>query len=138
MKKSEIVIIILVAVVLAIVIYTYGVSPSTVSFTKAQEEPGKVSHVSGFFDKTQPVEYDKYKDASLTVFYMTDKEGNSEKVFLHDETGRPIGLENSESVDVHGSFNEKGEFHANDILTKCPSKYNQQNHKLNTITENNQ
>jgi cytochrome c-type biogenesis protein CcmE len=136
MKKSEIVIIIVVAIVVAIVIYTYGVSPNTVSFTEAKQEPGKEAHVSGFFDKTQPVHYDKIVDPSLTVFYMTDKEGQTQKVFLHEETGRPLGLENSESVDVHGSFNEKGEFHANDVLMKCPSKYNTQSHELATTAEN--
>jgi cytochrome c-type biogenesis protein CcmE len=136
MKKSEIVIIIVVAVVVSIVIYTYGVSPNTVSFTKALEIPGKESHVSGFFDKTQPVQYDEKIDPSLTVFYMTDKEGKSQKVYLHEDTGRPLGLENSESVDVHGSFNEQGEFHANDVLMKCPSKYNTQKHELATNSGN--
>lgn len=136
MKRSEIVIIVVAALVLAIVIYTYGVSPNTVTFPEAKELDGKRAHVSGVFDKTKPVEYNEQIDPSLTVFYVTDKSGNTEKVFLHEDTGRPLGLENSESVDIHGSYNEKGEFHADDLLMKCPSKYNTQDHKLATSAEN--
>ena len=39
------------------------------------------------------------------------------------------GLENSESIDLYGSV-VGDEFHATEMLMKCPSKYNENNHVL--------
>ena len=42
---------------------------------------------------------------------------------------KPTGLENSESIDLYGSVVGE-EFHATEMLMKCPSKYNENNHVL--------
>ena len=56
-------------------------------------------------------------------FFMKDFLGNEMKV-IYDGT-IPNNFESSTSVVVTGKYKD-GSFHANDILTKCPSKYEEQ------------
>lgn len=53
-------------------------------------------------------------------FYMTDYHGNEMKVVYNGTI--PNNFEAATSVVVTGRY-ENGYFHAKDILTKCPSKY---------------
>lgn len=66
--------------------------------------------------------------------YQMDKAQNTFSFFMRDENGRemkvvyegvmPNNFETATSVVVTGSY-RNGYFHAKDILTKCPSKYEQ-------------
>ncbi|MCB0750411.1 MAG: cytochrome c maturation protein CcmE [Ignavibacteriae bacterium] len=56
-------------------------------------------------------------------FYMKDYKGTEMKV-VYDGT-IPNNFESATSVVVTGKYKD-GYFHANDILTKCPSKYEEQ------------
>ncbi len=56
-------------------------------------------------------------------FYMQDTDGNVMKV-VYDGT-MPNNFESAKSVVVTGKYQD-GIFHARDILTKCPSKYQDQ------------
>lgn len=56
-------------------------------------------------------------------FFMKDYLGNEMKV-VYDGT-IPNNFESSTSVVVTGKYKD-GSFHAHDILTKCPSKYEEQ------------
>ncbi len=56
-------------------------------------------------------------------FYMRDENGNIMRV-IYDGT-IPNNFETAKSVVVTGKF-QNGYFHAKDILTKCPSKYEAQ------------
>jgi cytochrome c-type biogenesis protein CcmE len=42
---------------------------------------------------------------------------------------QPQGLLQSESIVIDGSYKD-GAFHASDMLLKCPSKYNSENHLI--------
>ncbi len=53
-------------------------------------------------------------------FFMTDEKGNQMKVIF--EGTIPNNFESATSVVVTGKY-QNGYFHAKDILTKCPSKY---------------
>ena len=57
-------------------------------------------------------------------FYMVDVHGTEMKV-IYDGT-IPNNFETATSVVVTGKY-QNGYFHAKDILTKCPSKYQEQN-----------
>lgn len=129
MKKIHIIIILLVAVVSAILVSTYTASVDSATFAQAKEQ-GKQVKIVGSFDKTQEIEYDAMTNADLTVFYVTDKEGKTERVNLIDKKGKPMGLEQSESVTIEGKYDSDGNFHASHLLMKCPSKYNEQNHAI--------
>ena len=54
------------------------------------------------------------------VFYMKDDKGDEVKVVY--DGARPNNFELAEAIVVKGRYQD-GYFHANDILTKCPSKY---------------
>ena len=56
-------------------------------------------------------------------FYMVDTKGNEMKVIYNGTI--PNNFESATSVVVTGKYVE-GYFHAKDILTKCPSKYEEQ------------
>jgi len=56
-------------------------------------------------------------------FYMKDYLGNEMKVVYSGTI--PNNFESSTSVVVTGKY-QNGTFHAKDILTKCPSKYEEQ------------
>ena len=55
---------------------------------------------------------------------MTDENGNEMKVIF--EGTIPNNFETATSVVVTGKYKD-GYFHAKDILTKCPSKYEEEN-----------
>jgi len=56
-------------------------------------------------------------------FFMADDHGKQMKVIY--EGAIPNNFESATSVVVTGKY-ENGYFHAKDILTKCPSKYEEQ------------
>lgn len=60
---------------------------------------------------------------SLFSFYMKDYNGVELKVIYNGAI--PNNFESSTSVVVTGKY-QNGVFHASDILTKCPSKYETQ------------
>jgi cytochrome c-type biogenesis protein CcmE len=130
MKKSHIILIILIAAVSAILVSTYTSSVDSVTFKDARKKEGKQVKIVGSFDKTQSIQYDALTDADLTKFHVIDANGESVEVNLRDKQGKPMGLEQSENVTIEGKFSADGTFQASHLLMKCPSKYNEQKHSL--------
>jgi cytochrome c-type biogenesis protein CcmE len=77
--------------------------------------------VVGKLDKTQPQIYDPKINADQFMFSLIDNKGISKQVVLHKS--KPQDFEKSEQIVLIGKM-EGNDFHANDILMKCPSKYN--------------
>lgn len=121
MKKIHILGIIVIAVAIG-VIFTSLQSSSTYSdFTEASENPDTEYHVVGKLNKTVPIQYDPKINADECSFLMTDSKGIEKQVVLHKSV--PQDIEKSEQIVLIGKM--QGEtFHANEILMKCPSKYN--------------
>ncbi|MDP2366105.1 MAG: cytochrome c maturation protein CcmE [Ignavibacteria bacterium] len=67
--------------------------------------------------------YDMNREQNTFSFFMKDEKGNEMKVIY--EGAIPNNFESATSVVVTGSY-QNGYFHAKDILTKCPSKYEEQ------------
>jgi cytochrome c-type biogenesis protein CcmE len=67
--------------------------------------------------------YDINKDEKTFSFFIKDEKGNEMKVVY--EGTIPNNFESATSVVVTGKY-QNGYFHAKDILTKCPSKYEEQ------------
>lgn len=80
------------------------------------KESGKMIRATGSWVKEKNYEY---KDKVFT-FYMVDKNGNQMKVLYNGPI--PNNFESATSVVVTGKY-EGDVFKAKDILTKCPSKY---------------
>jgi len=132
MKRSHIMSLLLVAILVGTFIATFTSTSRSVGFAQAANIPGEECKVSGTLVREQPVIYDPIVDPTKTVFHMEDKSGAKCKVIL--EKAKPTGLENSESIDLYGAMVD-GEFHATEMLMKCPSKYNESNHVLSLETD---
>lgn len=86
-------------------------------FSAAQAVNKKVQ-VKGKWVKEKDAQFDAQK--SQFVFYMVDDNNQEVKVVL--DGAKPNNFEMATEVVAKGRFKD-GYFHANELLTKCPSKY---------------
>ncbi|MCZ2443160.1 MAG: cytochrome c maturation protein CcmE [Flavobacteriales bacterium] len=120
MKKSHIVLILVIAGAIGLAFYSLQSSETYASFREASAHPDKIFHVVGKLNLEKEMVYNPLEDANLFSFYLIDKEGKENRVWLYKT--KPQDFEKSEQVVVVGSMKGDG-FHAKDVLTKCPSKY---------------
>lgn len=92
---------------------------SYVDFEQASTMSGDNIHVIGDWDDSKPHEFSR--ETMQFTFYMEDEQGNSRRVVY--PRPKPNNFEQADQLVVIGSM--QGEtFHADDMLVKCPSKYN--------------
>ena len=104
------------------VIFTSLQSSATYSdFTEAAANPDTEYHVVGKLNKTIPVQYDPKINADECSFMLVDNKGIEKQVILHKSV--PQDIQKSEQIVLIGKMNGET-FEANEILMKCPSKYN--------------
>ena len=82
---------------------------------------GKTLRATGSWVKERNYAVDKQNN--LLSFYIKDNLGTTMKVIYHGTI--PNNFESSTNIVVTGKYAD-GNFHATDILTKCPSKYQDQ------------
>ncbi|MCX7798449.1 MAG: cytochrome c maturation protein CcmE [Melioribacter sp.] len=82
---------------------------------------GKTVKATGTWLRDRSYELDKTN--KIFSFYIKDINGNVMKVIYHG--AMPNNFESSTSIVVTGKYSN-GVFQATDILTKCPSKYQEQ------------
>ncbi len=80
---------------------------------------GSSAHVVGTWAKDRPTHYSRAQNAF--TFYMRDETGTVRKVRYNNP--KPANFEEAEKVVVQGKSRD-GVFVADNILVKCPSKYN--------------
>jgi cytochrome c-type biogenesis protein CcmE len=79
---------------------------------------GKKVQVKGEWVKDALSKYDA--SSNQFIFYMKDDNGLLEKIIY--DGAKPNNFELANAIVVKGRYQD-GCFHASDILTKCPSKY---------------
>jgi len=121
MKKSSIIGLIVIAIAIAVIISTYTSSSTYGSFGDAKKTEA-VLRVVGHLDKQKELYYDAVKDANYFSFYVKDKKGEECKVVFPGT--KPQDFERSEQIVLTGQM-VGNDFHASEILMKCPSKYTQ-------------
>jgi cytochrome c-type biogenesis protein CcmE len=121
MKKLHIVGIIVIAVAIGVIFTSLQSNASYSDFAEASRNPETEYHVVGKLNKSVPVQYDPKINADECSFLMTDNKGLEKRVVLHKSV--PQDMEKSEQIVLIGKMQGQ-EFHANEILMKCPSKYN--------------
>jgi cytochrome c-type biogenesis protein CcmE len=121
MKKIHILLLAVVAICIAAIVSTVGKSTTYAVFDVASSNIGTSYHIIGKLNKSKPMEYDPIKDPNYFTFYMTDTLGVEKKVVYRDT--KPMDMEQSEKIVVIGEATTSGDFEANEILKKCPSKY---------------
>ncbi len=119
MKKTHIVLLVLIAISIAVLISFMGDVTTYDTVTSAKEKPGKFVHLIAKMEKNT-MEYDPVKNPNFLSFTAVDSVGNSIKVVYHNT--KPTDLEKSERLVLKGKV-EGNHFECRDILLKCPSKY---------------
>lgn len=80
---------------------------------------GKKVQLKGTWNREKDSRFDPEK--SQFTFYLVDDAGRECRVVL--EGAMPNNFEIATSVVAKGRFTTDGYFHASEVLTKCPSKY---------------
>jgi cytochrome c-type biogenesis protein CcmE len=122
MKKLHILGIIIIAIAIGVIFVSLKNTSTYADFTEALSNPDQEYHVVGKLDKAQPQIYDPKINPDEFLFSMIDNKGVIKQVVLHKS--KPQDFEKSEQIVLIGKMKD-GNFHANDILMKCPSKYNE-------------
>jgi hypothetical protein len=104
-KRSAILLLLLLGTGLAILVSTLGESSSYVDFETAAAEPGRSYHVVGTLDRSLPLVYDAEKDANLLQFALVDQKGLSRTVVYYG--AKPQDFERSEQVVVVGAIQKQ-------------------------------
>ena len=123
MKKTEIVLIVLIAVIIGVILsLTYNAS-TYITFADAEKNMGFEYTGIGELNKEKEIRFEPR--LNLLTFFATDSLKNERKVYFYDS--KPQDFERSEKITMTGFATDSG-FTANTILMKCPSKYNEQEH----------
>lgn len=102
----------------SLLMYNFGTSISTyVDFEEAESMDG--AHVVGTWDDSR--DYGFSMESKQFSFYMKDQSGNVRRVVYPKP--KPNNFEQADQLVVIGEM-QNGVFYANDMLMKCPSKYN--------------
>ena len=124
MKPFHLLLLVLAGVGIATVISMYGNTTQYVSFPDAKllanSSPGKAVHVVCKLNKAKPVIYDAQKNANHLEFYGFDSLNNERKVIFTKP--KPSQFEQLEKMVLIGTYQDD-HFLATEILSKCPSKY---------------
>jgi len=127
MKKSHIIGIVVIAIAVFVIISTAGDASTYVTFDEAHAlfESGndKKVHVVGQLKVSDSGEIqgvEPSEDKLTVTFLMVDNDNKTNKVFYNKPM--PPDLKQSEQVVVIGNF-RNDVFVADQILLKCPSKY---------------
>ena len=130
MKKTEIVIILLVAVIIGVTMSLTINASTYITFADAEKQMGKEFTVIGELNKEKDIHFEPR--LNLLTFFALDSLDNERKVYYNDS--KPQDFERSERITMTGFSTDSG-FVARTILMKCPSKYNEQEtFKQDTIT----
>ena len=119
MKKTHIIILILVAVSIGVIVARSGDYTTYANFPEAKAKAKSVN-VVGYLVKDKGLVYDPQKDPNFFSFMMTDKQGNQCKVIY--KGAKPQDFERSEQLVVKGKMDGET-FDCSEISMKCPSKY---------------
>jgi cytochrome c-type biogenesis protein CcmE len=124
MKRTHVIAIVIIAIAAAALLGSLYDSSTYADLEQAAADPGREYHVVGTLDRSASIEYEPSLNASLTTFTLVDLKGNTARVRLHK--AKPQDFERSERLVLIGKATPNGEFHARDMLMKCPSKYNEE------------
>ncbi len=118
MKPKVILGIIAIVAFTSLLMFNLGESISTYTDFETAKEMGS-AHVPGTWDNSQ--EYGFSKETMQFTFHMKDESGNIRKVIY--PRPKPNNFEEADRLVVIGEM-RNDVFYANEMLMKCPSKYN--------------
>lgn len=118
MKPKVLIGVVAIVAFTSLLMYNFGNSISTyVNFEQAESMQG--AHVVGVWDDSR--DHGFSRESKQFSFYMEDQDGNVRRVIY--PKSKPNNFEQADQLVVIGEM-ENEVFYANDMLMKCPSKYN--------------
>lgn len=120
MKKTHIILLVLIAISIVVLISYTGDLTTYETIASARQKEGKFVNLIAKVDKQQPLEYDAIKNPNYLSFTAVDTLGNTIKVVYRNN--KPTDMEKSERIVLKGRV-QGDHFECKDILLKCPSKY---------------
>lgn len=118
MKKFQIVA--LIAIIAAVVVLISASKEVSTYATFNMAEDGNRVKITGEMAKNKAMEYRPDIDPNIFKFFLKDSDGVEKQVVL--AKAKPQDIERAESIVLTGSLKDDV-FYADEILTKCPSKY---------------
>ncbi len=103
---------------------------SYVDFEEAENRGGYLSYVIGTWEPDLPHGFNI--ESRTFNFHMKDESGNVRRVVFNQP--KPANFEDADQLVVKGTM-QNGVFFSNDMLVKCPSKYNDANPAELTVSE---
>lgn len=128
MKKSNLILLLVIALATGIFVSLFGNISSNVSFNEAKamanDGNSSIVQVIGELKKDEQgniigMYHDKV-NPDIFSFVMVDEQGVEQRILY--KKGMPTDIDKSEKVTVNGKF-EEDMFVASKIVLKCPSKY---------------
>lgn len=122
MKVMHIVGIFVIAAAIAMLVTVTNDFSTFSTFEEASLAMGSENQfrVSGQLAKDKEMYYNPEEDPNYFSFYLLDRNKEERKVIL--KNSKPQDFERSEEIVLTG-YMEGEDFHATDMLMKCPSKY---------------
>lgn len=120
-------------VIVFIILGAMSFMENNMEYTDVSGAIGKHKKVQlkGQWNKEKPSAFDPR--TTQFTFFLIDEQGKECKVVL--EGAAPNNFEMATSVVAKGRYNtEEGFFHATEVLTKCPSKYEAQSEEVKKST----
>ena len=121
MKKTHIVLLVMVAAAVAIIFASFSDFSTYETFASAAATPQKSIKVVGVLDHSKPVVHNPKMDTEKYSFSVTDKKGETHPV-VYIGSKSLYDIEKSENIVMTGKM-ENGTFQCSDVQLKCPSKY---------------
>ena len=118
MNKKVIIGIFIIVIFLAVGFFSFMDSKIEYANFKSAGETHKTCQVKGAWIKDKETRFDA--NSNQFIFYMIDENNTEMKVVL--DGAKPNNFEMAENVVAKGKVKD-GYFHAKEVLTKCPSKY---------------
>lgn len=119
MKKIHLIGIAMIGIAIFLLSQVAGDMSTYATFKDADQDGNKVK-IAGQLAKDKEIIYNPEKDPNYTSFYMRDADGEERKIVLL--AAKPQDFELSEQLVLTGKM-DGDTFVATDMLTKCPSKY---------------
>lgn len=136
MKKSYIILLVIIAVAVGVIVSTTGDASQYVDFAQAAKMAGDgdddIVHVVGKLKKDamgayEGMVYNPATDPNYFEFLLTDTKNRTEKVLYFQP--KPQDFEKAEQIVIIG-HTKNDVFVAEKILMKCPSKYEDKEVKI--------
>ncbi len=107
-------------IIIFLVVGFFAFMDSKIEYTnfQAASQSHKLCQVKGSWLKDKESKFDA--NANQFIFYMKDENNYEMKVVL--DGAKPNNFELAENIVAKGKVKD-GYFHAKEVLTKCPSKY---------------